>query len=90
MCKRNWEHYLVKHLKCIVFMSLPSQTAKFAARKNENNFIQVSEAYNYTLICSLATNLLPASENTLHDVTVLRIHSAIFWSDALRMKHFQL
>ena len=33
--------------------------------------------------------LLPASENSLHDVTVLRIHCAIFWSDALRMKHFQ-
>ena len=34
-------------------------------------------------------DMLAASENTLHDVTVLRIHSAIFWSDALRMKHFQ-
>ena len=32
---------------------------------------------------------MPASEKTLHDVTVLRIHFAILWSDALRMKHFQ-
>ena len=37
---------------------LPNQPAKFGARKNENNFIQVSEAYNYTLICSLTTNFI--------------------------------
>ena len=70
-------------------MILPIQPSKFGARKNENNFIQVSEAYNYTYYAPWQPTLLPASENTLHDVTVLRIHSAIFWSDALRMKHFQ-
>ena len=37
---------------------LPNQQAKFGARKNENNFIQVSEACNYTLICSLTTNFI--------------------------------
>ena len=31
------------------FFILPSQPSKFGARKNENNFIQVSEAYIYTL-----------------------------------------
>ena len=70
MCKRNWEHYLVKHLECIVFMILPSQPAKFDDRKNENNFIQISEAYNYALIWQ--PTLLPTSENTLHDVTVFK------------------
>ena len=39
-------------------MILPSQPAKFSARKNENNFIQVSEAYDYTLTCSLAANFI--------------------------------
>ena len=39
-------------------MILPSQPPKFSASKNENNFIQVSEAYIYTLICSLATNFI--------------------------------
>ena len=43
----------VKYLYCIVFIIFiifPSQPSKFGAMKNENNFIQVSEAYNYTLI----------------------------------------
>ena len=39
-------------------MILPSQPSKFGARKNENNFIQVSEAYIYTLICFLANKFI--------------------------------
>ena len=60
-------------------MILPSLPSKFDARKNENNFIQVPEAYIYTLIIMLPlqlhVTLLPVSESTLHDVTILWIHS---------------
>ena len=62
-------------------MILPSQPSKFGAKEIENDFIQVA---------LWQPTLLLVSENTLHDVTVLRIHSATFLSDALRMKYYQL
>ena len=37
-------------------MILPGQPAKFGARKNENNFIQVSEAYNYNILVRCVEN----------------------------------
>ena len=49
MCKSNF-NIIWLNILCIVFMTLPSQPLRFGARKNENNFSPVSEAYVHTLM----------------------------------------
>ena len=52
---------------------------------NDNNFIiPVKKDTILHKLVAWQPTLLAAPENTLHDVTDLGIHSAIFWSDEFR------